>query len=102
MDAPPRVRSSASWWESWEGVCAALKLYAWIGEDEFGSGEVGIKQARVPAGFIPMVATRRDKVDRPEIRHALQRQAEAYGVTIRLVSFTLDDGPPLVQLPPES
>ena len=77
-------------------------LYAWIGEDEFGSGVVGIKQARVPAGLIPLVAIERDKIDRPNIRAVLRRQAEAYGVTIRLVSFTLDPGPALVTLPPES
>lgn len=40
-----------------------LKIYAWVGEDEFGSGEIGLKQAIVPAGVIPMVAIKQDKID---------------------------------------
>jgi len=34
----------------------ALVIYAWVGEDEFGSGKVGLKQGVVPAGVIPLVA----------------------------------------------
>ena len=33
-----------------------MVLYAWVGEDELGSGEMGIKQAIVPAGNVPLVA----------------------------------------------
>ena len=29
-------------------------ILAWVGEDEHGSGVIGIKQAQVPAGFIPL------------------------------------------------
>lgn len=66
-----------------------MKLYAWIGEDELGSGVLGLKQASVPAGYIPLVAIDREKIDRPEIRAQLHRQASHYGVTIRLAEFTL-------------
>jgi hypothetical protein len=66
-----------------------MKLYAWIGEDEFGSGEVGLKQAHVPAGFIPLVSLHREKIDRPAIRDQLSGQARLYGKTIRLAEFTL-------------
>jgi hypothetical protein len=64
-----------------------LLLYAWVGEDEFGSGEIGLKQGVVPVGLIPLVALSRRKVDRLEIRQQLQAQADHYGKTIRLVEF---------------
>lgn len=35
-----------------------MVLYAWVGEDELGSGEVGLKQALVPAGFIALITCR--------------------------------------------
>jgi hypothetical protein len=66
-----------------------MDLFAWVGVDELGSGEVGLKQVRVPAGFIPLVATSREKIDREPIRLQLTRQAAAYGQRIRLVRFTL-------------
>lgn len=68
-----------------------MKLYAWIGEDEFGSGEVGIKQGIVPAGCIPLVSIDRSQVDQPYIRGQLQAQATAWGKTIRLAEFTMSD-----------
>jgi len=63
-------------------------LFAWIGRDEFGSGEVGLKRGRVPAGDIPLVATRREKMDRPALLAQLQAQADDYNVEIRLVRYT--------------
>lgn len=76
-----------------------MKLYAWIGEDEFGSGIVGLKQARVPAGNIPLVCIERDlhKLNTPDIRAQLQRQATTYGKAIRLAQFELTN-PELVLL----
>lgn len=63
-------------------------LFAWVGEDEYGSGEIGLKRARVPSGDdVPMVATRRDKVDRPPVTGQLQRQVNQYGQPIRLVRY---------------
>jgi hypothetical protein len=66
-------------------------LFAWIGEDELGSGEIGLKQAIVPAGHIPIVATKRGKVDRETIIAQLQAQADRYGKTIRLVRYAPGD-----------
>ena len=45
-------------------------ILAWVGEDELGSGVIGIKQAHVPAGFIPLAAMDYDayKLQRPELR----------------------------------
>jgi len=70
-----------------------MKLYAWIGPDEFGSGKVGLKQGRVPAGYIPLVVMDYDraKIESPEVVAGLTAQAKIYGVTIRLAEFTLSD-----------
>jgi hypothetical protein len=62
-----------------------VELYAWVGEDEFGSGEIGLKQGLVPAGCIPLVAVRRDKVER--LKPQMENQAREYGKRIRLVRF---------------
>lgn len=65
-----------------------MELYAWVGEDEYGSGVIGIKQGRVATGMIPIVATARSKVDQDYLREQFQKQANEYGKTIRLVRFT--------------
>jgi hypothetical protein len=67
----------------------AVELVAWIGEDEMGSGKVGIKMARVPAGLIPIVAVKDDehKITRPQVVEHLQHKADQYGKTIRLVRY---------------
>ena len=64
-------------------------LYAWVGEDEFGSGRIGLKQGQVPAGMIPLVTMDYDqhKIDRAPLRAALEAQARTYGKKIRLVKF---------------
>jgi len=63
-------------------------LYAWVGEDEQGSGELGLKQALCPAGIIPLVSVREEKMRLPFIGLQLQMQATHYGKTIRLCRFT--------------
>lgn len=65
-----------------------MVLWAWVGEDEFGSGEVGLKQARTNAGYVPLVACKDNKVNRDIIRQQLQQQVNAYGKPIRLCRFT--------------
>jgi len=64
-------------------------LYAYVGRDELGSGEVGLKQGKVPAGYIPLVVIEsdREKIERPFLRAQLQAQADRYRQTIRLVRF---------------
>jgi len=64
-------------------------LYAWVGEDEMGSGRIGLKQAQVPAGRIPLVTMDYDrfKIERDPVRDAMEMQAEVYGKKIRLVRF---------------
>lgn len=68
-----------------------MELYAYVGEDELGSGEVGLKQGLTEAGMIPLVAIRRDKIDRPNITMQLHAQARQYGKRIRLVRFVATD-----------
>lgn len=65
-----------------------MKLFAWVGEDEFGSGVVGLKQALVPAGLVPLVAIEQAKIDHGDIVAMLQAQADTYGKTIRLIECT--------------
>lgn len=66
-----------------------MKLFAWVGPDELGSGVVGLKQGRVPAGVIPLVVVEADrhKLERPEVVAQLQAQATRFGVTITFVEF---------------
>jgi len=65
----------------------AIELYAWVGEDEMGSGEIGLKQAVVPAGLIPMVATKQDKIGQDSIRKQLDYLGKVYGKRIALCRF---------------
>jgi hypothetical protein len=64
-------------------------LYAWVGEDEFGSGRIGLKQGIVPAGIIPLVAMDYDryKVERDNVRVQMEGMAKRFGKKIRLVRF---------------
>lgn len=67
-----------------------LVLYAWVGEDEHGSGEIGIKQGLVPAGMIPLVSINASKVNRDLLVQSLNEQARKYGKKIRLCRFKFD------------
>jgi hypothetical protein len=68
---------------------AGVELYAWIGEDELGSGTVGLKQALCPAGIVPMVAVEAEKIKQDYIAAQMNLQAAMYGKTIRLCRFAL-------------
>lgn len=63
-----------------------IELFAWLGEDEFGSAEIGIKQELVPAGYIPMVSIHRGKMEK--YWHRAEAQAKKYGKRIKLCRFT--------------
>lgn len=64
-----------------------LELFAWVGENELDPGDkkLGLKQAVVPAGTVPMVAVDRAKMEKywPQA----EAQAARYGKRIRLVRF---------------
>lgn len=69
------------------------ELYAWVGEDEFGSGEVGLKQFEVRSGstesLVPLVviAGHKLKITQPRLIRLLQSQADEYRKVIRLVRY---------------
>jgi hypothetical protein len=70
-------------------VPGSFEVWAWVGEDELGSGGFGLKQAVVPAGTVPLVAVRRNKLDRPDVRTQLQAQVDHWGKPIHLVRMVL-------------
>jgi hypothetical protein len=65
----------------------SVELFAWIGEDEYGSGEIGIKQGFVPLGLIPLVSV--DQAKAAKLAEQMEHQAKQYGKTIFLCRFTL-------------
>jgi hypothetical protein len=64
-----------------------LAIYAWVGEDEFGSGRVGLKQGIVPAGTIPLVAMSYHLDRLAKLKPQMEAQAAASGKKIRLCKF---------------
>lgn len=64
-----------------------LTIYAWVGEDELGSGKVGIKQGRVPAGIIPLVAMDYHLDRLAKLLPGMEAQAAKSGKRIRLMKF---------------
>ena len=67
-----------------------MTIYAWIGEDELGSGRVGIKQGVVPAGYIPLAAMDFDAHKLKRLAGQMNEQARQYGKRIYLARFTFD------------
>lgn len=68
-----------------------LSIYAWIGEDEFGSGRVGLKQGIVPAGTIPLVAMSYHLDRLAKLKPQMEAQAAASGKKIRLCKFVITE-----------
>jgi hypothetical protein len=64
-------------------------LFAYVGEDELGSGVIGLKAAMAPAGFVPLVAieSHREKLTRDSVVAQLQAQADKYRKPIRFVRY---------------
>jgi hypothetical protein len=68
-------------------VSELYAIYAWVGEDEHGSGKVGIKQGLVPAGMIPLVAMSYHLDRLAKLKPAMELQAKTSGKKIRLIKF---------------
>lgn len=66
-----------------------LELFAWVGEDELGSGEIGIKQGLCPAGLVPLVSVDKEKL--VKFASGLQQQVNNYGKPIRLCKFVFSE-----------
>jgi hypothetical protein len=64
-----------------------LAIYAWVGEDEQGSGRIGLKQGIVPAGVIPLVAMSYHLDKLAKLKPQLEKQAALSGKKIRLCKF---------------
>jgi len=64
-----------------------MKIYAWIGEDEFGSGKTGLKIGKTPAGYIPLAAMdfHLDRLAR--LKPQMETQAAENGKRIYLAEF---------------
>lgn len=62
-------------------------IYAWVGEDEMGSGEAGLKQGLVPAGMIPLVVVEKHLGKIEKLVDQMNLQAKVYGKRIRLVRY---------------
>lgn len=62
-----------------------FECYAWIGEDERGSGEIGLKQGLAPSGLVPLVAVHKHKINQAYLRSQLEDQVAIFGKPIRLV-----------------
>lgn len=79
--------SRRAWGGPIDSQYASVELFAWIGEDELGSGEIGLKQAYCPAGYIPLVAVSRAKMEQSYLVDQMNAQAARYGKKIRLARF---------------
>jgi len=64
-----------------------LTIYAWIGEDELGSGVVGLKQGLVPSGYIPLAAMGHHLDRLAKVGPQMEMQARQYGKKIYLCKF---------------
>jgi hypothetical protein len=71
-----------------------MVLYAWVGADDtppFIPGrEFGLKQARVPAGMIPMVACKEEKMLQQYIIDQMRVLARRSGIPRQFVKFTFE------------
>lgn len=64
-----------------------IVLYAWVGEDERGSGRVGLKQGMTPAGMIPLAAMDYHLDRLARLTGGMEEQAKMFGKKIRLMKF---------------
>ena len=72
-----------------------MVLYAWVGaqDDPFaktGKGEFGLKQGVVPAGTIPIVACKEEKVNTQDIVDQMKKWVGLTGIPRQLVRFKFD------------
>jgi hypothetical protein len=66
-----------------------LAIYAWVGEDELGSGRVGLKQGITPAGCIPLAAMDYHLDRLAKLKPQMEAQAAKSGMKIRLCRFEM-------------
>lgn len=65
-----------------------VQVFAWMGEDELGSGEIGMKQVMLPGvGLTNLCSVEEHKLHK--FTEGLQAQANRYGKTITLVRMQI-------------
>ena len=64
-----------------------MMMYAWVGEDENGSGKVGLKIGRAPAGMVPLAAMSFHLDRLAKLLPQMEAQAAESGMKIRLMKF---------------
>ncbi|HEY1964778.1 MAG TPA: hypothetical protein VGG59_07600 [Acidobacteriaceae bacterium] len=90
--AIPVDEAARAFWNAVQRVgMAGERIYAWIGEDELGSGRIGIKQGQVPAGYIPLAAMDYDFHKLVRLKPQMEAQAAQYGKKIRLCKFVMTE-----------
>jgi hypothetical protein len=67
-----------------------MKIYAWIGEDELGSGKTGLKVGMTPAGYIPLAAMDFHLDRLAKLTPQMEAQAAESGKKIYLCEFTFE------------
>jgi hypothetical protein len=67
-----------------------LELYAWVGEDELGSGAMGLKQGMVPAGCVPLVSIHYAKLHTDDLMAQGRKIVDEYGHARYLCRFVFD------------
>jgi hypothetical protein len=69
-----------------------MTLWAWVGDDDGpeGDGGLGIKQGVVPAGVIPMVACRKEKMTQAYIVAQMNKFTKQLGKKRYLARFKFD------------
>jgi hypothetical protein len=67
-----------------------LTLYAWVGADERGGGQIGLKQGMVPAGYIPLVAMDYDLEKLERLAPQMEAMSQQFGKKIRLCKFVME------------
>ena len=67
---------------------SSVEVLAWIGEDELGSGVVGMKQTMTPKGISCLAAVDPGKwVQHPHVFRTMQAQADAYNKHLYLCRY---------------
>jgi hypothetical protein len=64
-----------------------IELFGWLGEDEMGSGEIGLKQGLCAAGCVPLVAVKQHKMSK--FIEQMQQQVNTYGKPISFCRYKL-------------
>ena len=66
-----------------------MTLYAWVGRDELGSGEIGIKRVGTRDGCLALCVFSRKKLESEPVLAAMAAMSEEFGNKLLLAEFRL-------------